>query len=77
MANANERRNRQQRNETTKQREERNIRQSADATGQERGALPNTPTRPGAEPDAHNTADPKPFPTKRNRSGPARKFESE
>jgi hypothetical protein len=77
MANANERRSKQDRNETTKQREERSMRQSADSTGQERGAMKDSPTKAGVAPDAHNTADPKPFPTKRNRSGPARKFEAD
>jgi hypothetical protein len=34
-----------------------------------------TPDQMGRGPDADNTSDPKPFPSKRDRSGQHRKFE--
>ena len=44
---------------------------------EERGAMEDLPDQPGIPPAADNTQDPKPFPSKRDRSGPARKFQGE
>lgn len=59
---------------STKTKEELDIRHKADATGQERGEMADTPDQQGVGPDAAHTSDPKPFPSQRDRSGPRRKF---
>ncbi|HVS70527.1 MAG TPA: hypothetical protein VHQ47_04650 [Phycisphaerae bacterium] len=60
---------------STKNQEELDIRHNADATGRERGDMPDTPDQTGVGPDARNTSDPKPFPSVQQRSGPARHFQ--
>lgn len=76
MAHGNERKRRGD-HASTKTQEELDIRHKARATGQERGAMEDLPDQPGIPPAADNTQDPKPFPSKRDRSGPARKFQGE
>jgi hypothetical protein len=53
---------------------ERHLRRDAEATGHERGDMPGSPDQTSLEPAQDNTADPRPFPTHRNRSGPNRKL---
>jgi hypothetical protein len=77
MAHGQDRTTKGDRPETTKDKDDRKMRSNADSTGQERGAMADTPTEMGVGPDAANTADPKPFPTDRNRSGGGRKFETD
>jgi hypothetical protein len=60
--------------ESTEEKDFRKIRRNADSTGQERGAMADTPDTRGLEPAQDNTGDPKPHPTNRNRSGPNRKM---
>lgn len=62
---------------STKTKEELDIRHKAEATGREHGAMADTPDKQGVELDANNTSDPKPFPSKRDKSGPGRKFRGE
>lgn len=59
---------------STEERDFRSLRQKADATGQERGAVPDSPDTRGLEPAQDNTGDPRPHPTDLNRSGPHRQL---
>ena len=85
MATQRDRKTKKDRPVPTKTQEERDIRNRAHATGQERADMPLEPDRDEApnaapdaperrQPDASHTRDPKPFPTQQDRSGPGRKF---